>query len=75
MSDTGVIEAASLGLIARGASTASAAPPEITRLEDVERIHIERILERVGGSRTKAAQLLGLSRSTLWEKLKRFGIS
>ncbi len=45
-----------------------------TSLEEVERAQIIRILEKVGGSRTRAAALLGISRSTLWEKGKRQGL-
>lgn len=74
MSDHGVIEVASLGLLARASSSLASMPPEVTRLDDVERLHILKMLERAGGSRTRAAKLLGLSRSTLWEKLKRFGV-
>jgi len=36
----------------------------------VEREHIERILKLAGGSRTRAAQMLDVSRTTLWEKLR-----
>jgi two-component system response regulator HydG len=48
---------------------------EDATLVAVERDHIVRVLERVGGSRTRAAKLLGISRSTLWEKLKRLGLA
>jgi len=39
----------------------------------VERELIERSLERTGGNKGRAAQLLNLKRTTLVEKLKRFG--
>jgi two-component system response regulator FlrC len=43
--------------------------------EVLEREHIARALEQAGGSRTRAAQLLGMSRTTLWEKAKRYGLT
>jgi two-component system, NtrC family, response regulator AtoC len=55
-------------------AVAAVATGDATRLEDAERIHIVRVLESVGGSRTRAATLLGISRSTLWEKGKRHGL-
>ncbi len=42
--------------------------------EQFERIHMIEILQRTGWSRTTAAQVLGLSRKSLWEKCKRYGI-
>jgi two-component system response regulator HydG len=42
-------------------------------LEEVERAYIKRVLQQAGGSKTKAAELLGMSRTTLWEKAKRYG--
>ncbi len=42
--------------------------------EQFERDYIISVLERVGGSRTTASSLLGLSRKALWEKCKRYGI-
>src|SRR6185295_7673851 len=43
--------------------------------EEFERQYILTALERVQGSKTEAAKLLGLSRKALWEKCKRYGIS
>jgi len=39
-----------------------------------ERAHLEHVLRGVGGHRTKAASVLGISRKVLWEKLKDYGI-
>jgi two-component system response regulator AtoC len=47
---------------------------EAVRLDDVERLHIVRVLAQAGGSRTRAATMLGISRSTLWERGKRYGL-
>ncbi len=46
----------------------------IETLEDVERRHIEEVLKRTGGVRTRAAEALGIATSTLYEKLKRYKI-
>ena len=43
-------------------------------VEDVERRHIRSALARAGGSVSKTADLLGISRKTLWEKMKKFKI-
>ncbi|MBK8978150.1 MAG: sigma-54-dependent Fis family transcriptional regulator [Planctomycetes bacterium] len=41
---------------------------------DAERNHLKKVLRSVGGHRTKAASVLGISRKVLWEKLKDYGI-
>jgi len=43
-------------------------------LADVEREHIRRVLKRHGGNSTAAAQQLGISRTTLWRKLREYGL-
>ena len=43
-------------------------------VEDAERRHIRSALERTGGSVTKTSELLGISRKTLWEKMKKLRI-
>jgi two-component system response regulator AtoC len=44
-------------------------------LEEIERAHIARVLRLVGGRRDKAADVLGITRSTLWRKLNKFGLT
>jgi DNA-binding NtrC family response regulator len=44
-------------------------------LEAVERTLIERALKQAGQNRSKAAKLLGLSRSKLYSRMERFGLS
>jgi two-component system response regulator HydG len=44
-------------------------------LKDVERELIRRTLEHTGGNRTKAAEILGISRATLHNKLREYGLS
>jgi PAS domain S-box-containing protein len=43
--------------------------PEIGTLEEMEQTYIKRVLDAAGGNRTKAAEILGISRSTLRRKL------
>jgi DNA-binding NtrC family response regulator len=48
--------------------------PGKTSLAEVERSHIERVLNEMGGNITHAAQALGIDRRTLQRKLKTYGI-
>ncbi|MCA8973672.1 MAG: sigma-54-dependent Fis family transcriptional regulator [Planctomycetes bacterium] len=43
-------------------------------LVEAERRHLEAVVRAVGGHRTKAASVLGISRKVLWEKLRDYGI-
>ncbi len=56
----------------QAAGTAPTVPPE--RWEDVQRKMILEALVKSGGRRKQAAELLGWGRSTLWRKMKHFGI-
>jgi DNA-binding NtrC family response regulator len=42
--------------------------------DEAERAHLHRALELVNGRRTEAADLLGVSRKTLWNKLQKHGL-
>lgn len=46
-------------------------PALATHREETERQMIERVLEECGGDRTRAAELLGIGRTTLWRKISR----
>ncbi|MCA8974200.1 MAG: sigma 54-interacting transcriptional regulator [Planctomycetes bacterium] len=43
-------------------------------LEEIERQHIRHVLKQLGGNRARTAQALGIANSTLYDKLRRFGI-
>jgi transcriptional regulator with PAS, ATPase and Fis domain len=57
------------------ASEASRAPLSTTDLEDIERATIQRVFEQVKGDKALAGRMLGISRATLYRKLKRYNIS
>ena len=72
LSDAGILDVAE----ALPAATAAASPvgefvPLHAMVEDAERRHIRSALERTGGSVMKTSELLGISRKTLWEKMKK----
>ena len=50
-------------------------PPSTTDLEDIERATIQRVFEQVKGDKALAGRMLGISRATLYRKLKRYNIS
>jgi DNA-binding NtrC family response regulator len=59
-----------------GASPALAPSPshEGGSLEDLEKEHIERVLRQNNFSRTRTADALGISKKTLYLKIKRYGL-
>ena len=58
---------------ARFEMTASA-DPTTTDLEDIERATIQRVFVQVNGDKALAGKMLGISRATLYRKLKRYNI-
>jgi two-component system response regulator HydG len=62
-----------------GQSTGQAEPVptanQLERLAELEREHIQRALERTGGNKKAAAQMLGLSRRALYRRLERLELS
>jgi len=56
-------------------SVSATTPPFTTNdLEDIERATIQRVFEQVNGDKVMAGKMLGISRATLYRKLKRYNI-
>jgi two-component system response regulator AtoC len=53
---------------------AASADPTTTDLEDIERATIQRVFVQVNGDKALAGKMLGISRATLYRKLKRYNI-
>ena len=51
------------------------APTELPSLVQREEEYIRYVLEHCDGNRTKAAQILGIDRVSLWRKLKKYGLA
>jgi len=52
----------------------SASADPTTDLEDIERATIQRVFAQVNGDKALAQKKLGISRATLYRKLKRYSI-
>lgn len=46
----------------------------LLKLDELEEEYIRHVLQLTGGMRTEAAQMLGIDRSSLWRKMKKYGI-
>jgi two-component system response regulator HydG len=47
-------------------------PTEVVTMDELERRYIQRVLTLVGGNKSRAAQVLGFDRRTLYRKLERY---
>jgi DNA-binding NtrC family response regulator len=47
---------------------------KIYSLAELEKVHIQKVLDETGGHKIRAAQMLGIDRKTLYQKIKRYGI-
>jgi DNA-binding NtrC family response regulator len=60
------------GALARALSMEDRSAPE--PLDEVERRHLALVLRHTSGNKRKAAHLLGISRSTLLNKVRKYGL-
>ncbi|MBZ5571969.1 MAG: sigma 54-interacting transcriptional regulator, partial [Acidobacteriia bacterium] len=65
---------ASASPVTDGGEVAHSAGLTSTDLEDIERVTIQRVFEQVKGDKALAGKMLGISRATLYRKLKRYNI-
>jgi transcriptional regulator of acetoin/glycerol metabolism len=65
---------ASVSQAADSAPAGSTEELSTTDLEDIERTTIERVFQQVKGDKALAGKMLGISRATLYRKLKRYNI-
>ncbi|MBI3891703.1 MAG: sigma-54-dependent Fis family transcriptional regulator, partial [Candidatus Wallbacteria bacterium] len=56
------------------AQKAANPPEELSSLAEHERSYILHVLARCDDNRSKAARILGMDRSSLWRKLKEYGV-
>ncbi len=67
------------GGAARAESTPAKRQPlgvgDALTLEELERLHIEAVLEKTGGNKSRTAEILGIERKSLYRKARRLGIA
>jgi DNA-binding NtrC family response regulator len=68
-----VREAIAAAPVGPGDEAANTDEEEIRDLDELERRQILRVLEETGGNKTRAAEMLGIQRRTLYKKLARMG--
>jgi transcriptional regulator of acetoin/glycerol metabolism len=44
----------------------------LLNLEEIERLHIQKVLRKTRNNKIQAAKILNLPRTTLWRKMKRY---
>jgi len=60
--------------IAEGAPTGGGSTDTVSSLEEMEKQHIDRVLQMNGYNRARTAEALGISKKTLYLKIKRYGL-
>ena len=69
------LEARRGGAAARGETTEAGGAPEVKTLADLERAAILDAIRMLNGDKLQAAKLLGIGKTTLYRKLKEYGIA
>jgi Nif-specific regulatory protein len=72
LSDDGMIGAEAFPFLVEGGTPV--AEESLVSLRMLEKAHIEKVLRTCGGNKSKAARLLGIERSTLYDKIRDYEI-
>jgi DNA-binding NtrC family response regulator len=59
---------------ATNGATPAAVGPLVAAAREFEKMHLRRAVAATGGKRVKAAEMLGISRKSLWEKLRMYDL-
>jgi DNA-binding NtrC family response regulator len=62
------------GVSTVGNHVSTPAQPLMEAIRETERRYLQEVLRSVGGQKQRAAEILGISRKTLWKKLKQLGV-
>lgn len=54
--------------------TSSGGDSKMVSLEEIEKDHIQKVIEASGGNLSRAAEVLGITRSTLYSKIRRYSL-
>lgn len=74
MAENGVISAKDLSFSSIEKSLSQPLDAKVTRLDELEKITIEKVIEKHNGNITKAAKELGLTRTALYRRLGKYEI-
>jgi DNA-binding NtrC family response regulator len=74
LSETDIIDVADLPEDLQVLEVDAVACNELSTLEQTEKAHIVRVLEATNYSKVRAAEILGIPRTTLWRKIRKYGI-
>ena len=68
-----VLTLSSVSALLANSETGQGCHQELITLSELEKLHIQKVLEAMNGNRTRAAKILGIGLRTLQRKIKTFG--
>ena len=74
LSDSNILEPHDFFMDERGEKTGDDFTPDNMNLDEVEKILIRKVIDKHGGNISKAAKELGLTRASLYRRIKKHGI-